>query len=169
MGKTTWRWFADSPDVGLPECVCSWCGGVIERDQVPMRLTDLERNLEARFHLTCYKISTIQFGLCSGMPAFYKPILGLPFYWMDEVSGVLRRAVRAFLDNRVMPGNPAVSEDRIAVLREYLVHFIHAPCWDGSEFEAELAALREAVGGLSSADEIAAWIGQCMQIGIDPL
>jgi hypothetical protein len=168
MGKT-WRWFADSPDVGLPECICSWCGEVIERDQVPVRLTDLERDLEARFHLTCYKISTIQFGLCSGMPAFYRPPFGLPFYWMDEMSGVLRGAVRAFLDSRVMPGNPAVDVDQVAALREYLVHFINAPCFDDTGFGAELAKLREDVGGLGSADEIARWIGECMQIGIDPL
>lgn len=58
MGREV-MWFADSPDVGLPECVCSWCGGVIGRDQVPVRITDLERDLEARFHLDCYKEVTI--------------------------------------------------------------------------------------------------------------
>lgn len=52
---TALRWFHDSPDVGVPTCICSWCGKPIERG-VPIRLywertrTDV---LEARFHDAC--------------------------------------------------------------------------------------------------------------------
>lgn len=58
------QWFETSPDAGLPECICSLCGKVIgtpwweqdeeESDEIPIRLFDTDRNLEARFHLDCF-------------------------------------------------------------------------------------------------------------------
>jgi hypothetical protein len=52
---TSLAWFWDSPNVGHPACVCSWCGKVIERG-VPIRLyrqIDAIEVLEARFHDAC--------------------------------------------------------------------------------------------------------------------
>lgn len=48
------NWFSDSPDAGLPGCICSWCGAMITENVVPVRVFDVERNLEARFHPRCY-------------------------------------------------------------------------------------------------------------------
>lgn len=59
------RWFEDSPDAGLPECICSLCGEVIgtpwwensgaeDKGDFPIRAFDTERNLEARFHIDCF-------------------------------------------------------------------------------------------------------------------
>jgi hypothetical protein len=47
------KWFQDSPDAGDPECICSWCGKVIEEDEMPLRLFRSD-NREARIHLSCW-------------------------------------------------------------------------------------------------------------------
>lgn len=52
---TDLRWSTDSPDVGDPECLCSWCGTPIMRG-TPIRLyweRSPENVLEARFHDAC--------------------------------------------------------------------------------------------------------------------
>lgn len=52
---TALSWFTDSPDVGSPTCVCSWCSRLIERG-VPIRLyreIAPREVLEARFHDAC--------------------------------------------------------------------------------------------------------------------
>lgn len=48
-------WSTDSPDVGDPACICSWCGKPIERG-TPIRLywkRSPKDVLEARFHDAC--------------------------------------------------------------------------------------------------------------------
>jgi len=52
---TSLSWFENSPDVGEPTCLCSWCGLVIERG-VPIRLYRTimdDEVLEARLHDAC--------------------------------------------------------------------------------------------------------------------
>ncbi len=52
-------WFAESPDTGHPDCICSLCREVIDQEEMPLRLfaraenADLESALEARFHMAC--------------------------------------------------------------------------------------------------------------------
>lgn len=46
--------FRDSPDAGLPECICSLCGLVIPEEDVPVRVTNRADNWELRFHWDCY-------------------------------------------------------------------------------------------------------------------
>jgi hypothetical protein len=101
------------------------------------------------------------------MPTFYKPPLGLPFNWRDEMSGELPAAVAAYLDNRI--DGTTITDAQIALLREFLIHYINAPCWDNGAFESELNNLRESAPHLDSATEISEWIFQCMEIGLDPL
>lgn len=49
------EWFSDSPGAGHPDCICSYCGLVINEEQAPpIRLFEDENNLEARFHLNCW-------------------------------------------------------------------------------------------------------------------
>lgn len=51
------RWFDDSPDAGDPDCLCSLCGGLIEEEDDPLRLTheggDMDGR-EARLHIKCW-------------------------------------------------------------------------------------------------------------------
>ena len=52
-------WFAESPDTGHPDCICSLCREVIDQEEMPLRLfarassADPESALEARFHMAC--------------------------------------------------------------------------------------------------------------------
>jgi hypothetical protein len=103
----------------------------------------------------------------SRMPNFYRPPLNLPFNWHDEVSGELPRAVAAYLDNRI-DGSP-LTYAQIVLLREYLVHYIDAPCWDNPEFANELLDLRKSAREIESAGDIAEWVLKGMDIGLDPL
>lgn len=101
------------------------------------------------------------------MPIVYKAPLGLPFFWRDEASGELNDAVMAYLNNRIE--GQTVTDAQIVLVRDYLAHYIGAPCWDDSGFEMEMAHLRSTVRELDSATEIQEWIRQCLDIGMDPL
>lgn len=101
------------------------------------------------------------------IPDYYRPPLGLPLNWRDEVSGKLPAAVYAYLDNRI-DGTP-LSDEHLAMVREYIEHHINAPCWEQDEFREELAALRKAATELKTPDDVGAWIRQGMDIGLDPL
>lgn len=99
--------------------------------------------------------------------------LWLPLNWRNETSGQLSRAVEAYLDNRV-EGTP-INVLAIEVVRDYLIHYIHAPCWT-KNLDAEdedgariLGELRFEAMHLASPDAIGQWIGKAMQIGLDPL
>lgn len=102
----------------------------------------------------------------SRIPNFYRPPLNLPLYWRDEVSGALPCAIEAYLDNRI--SGLTVTDEQITLIREYLVHYIDAPCWDSEEFASELKELRASVRELDSATEISEWIFKSMEIGLDP-
>ena len=101
------------------------------------------------------------------MPEIYKPPLGLPFHWQHEVSGRLATAVTAYLDNRIH--KETIAEEDVTILREYLVHYINAPCWNNEEFASQLTALRSSAPTLDSATKISEWIWDAMEIGLDPL
>lgn len=101
------------------------------------------------------------------IPNFYRPPLCLPLNWHDEVSGRLRKAIHAYLDNRI-DGTPILAED-VLIVCEYMRHYINAPCWDNPEFIDELLSLRDGAKKLTSPQEIADWIRKAMEIGLDPL
>ena len=103
----------------------------------------------------------------SRMPLVYKDPLGLPFYWEDEVTGELPAAIGAYLDHAV-DGKP-ITAAQIELMRDYLEHWINAPCWDSPVFEVELKHLREAVRTLRKPEDIHVWIHEALDIGMDPL
>jgi hypothetical protein len=51
IGKLLWS--QSSPSAGDPTCLCSACGKWISEDCLPIRLTDMRKNLEARFCDEC--------------------------------------------------------------------------------------------------------------------
>jgi predicted RNase H-like HicB family nuclease len=59
------------------------------------------------------------------------------------------------------------------MLRDYIVHFIKAPCWiaycEDEEYMAEIGALEEMACKIKSVTEIRDWIDRAMEIGLDPL
>jgi hypothetical protein len=111
--------------------------------------------------------------LPTAVPAIYRPPFGLPLNWQDETSGTLPAAVRAFIgyqaDRKARP-----TAVQLWLVAEYIRHHINAPCWDmladGEDgFGPEVAALREKAEGLESCEDIAGYIRQALEIGIDPL
>jgi len=86
-----------------------------------------------------------------------------PGFWRNEVSGVLRPVVEAYIDCK------ALDARGIATMRAYLRQWINAPAWDMGEPTEELRRLRARVELLQTQAEIAQWIWEAMEIGIDPL
>ncbi len=108
------------------------------------------------------------------VPNVYRTIgslKGLPLNWRDEVTGILPRSVNAYLDNRI-DGTPLTKEE-LELVRVYMEHYINAPCWnhmnEDEDTAADLAALRRDVLIIESADHMGAWIGRCLDVGLDPL
>jgi hypothetical protein len=97
----------------------------------------------------------------------YRLPFGLPLRWQDEQSGELSRAIEAYLDNRI--SGETVTDAQITLVRDYIVYYIDAPCWNQEEFVDELRGLRSSARELDSATEISEWIGKAMDIGLDPL
>jgi hypothetical protein len=107
-------------------------------------------------------------------PPIYRsvgPVTGLPLNWRDETSGILPRAVERYLANRI--DGTSIDEIDLEMVRAFLEHYINAPCWNhmnqDEELAAELAGLRRDALTLKTPDEMGAWIGRCLDIGIDPL
>ena len=48
------HWFDDSPDPGTPECVCSWCGNLIQEGDTLLRIFHYSEHSEARLHVVCW-------------------------------------------------------------------------------------------------------------------
>ena len=108
------------------------------------------------------------------VPPIYRnmgSITGLPLNWRDEVTGELPAAINAYLDNRI-DGKP-ITDRQIALVRSYMVHYVHAPCWNhmnqDEEFGRDLAKLRAESARLKSPDDIGRWIRRCLDVGMDPL
>lgn len=105
--------------------------------------------------ITIYKLKRI--------PDIYRPPLGLPLTWRDEISEELSNAVFKYFSSEHL------FESEISLIAEYCQHYINAPCWDATGgFPNELAALRQSAELLSSVDEISQWIDACLELAIDP-
>lgn len=83
----------------------------------------------------------------------------MPGYWVDETSGVLRPAIENYLLGLPM------TEEHVATVRAYLRQWISAPVWRGDIVDE----LRERIDSLTTREAIAAWLGDALPWGIDPL
>ncbi|HEX8752114.1 MAG TPA: hypothetical protein VF731_01745 [Solirubrobacterales bacterium] len=89
---------------------------------------------------------------------------GIPGYWMNETSGVLRPVVHRYL------AGVELSEEDVAVMRTYLRQWITAGAWESTPGEPDrVEELRRAVDGLDSRAAIAGWLERAAFLGIDPL
>lgn len=59
---------------------------------------------------------------------------GMPMYWRDEMSGKMLSAVVAFWSPYAdSPQNiPELSAEHVCLLREYIVHWVEAPCFQAN-------------------------------------
>lgn len=114
----------------------------------------------------------------SRMPACYQPGGG-PLRWQDDVTGVLPAAVMAFLnrDTVVMSGKvigrSVCTPEQVELVRDYCEYYINAPCWElgpeGEAYHSDFMTLRNRVRTLTTGKEIDAWLGDALDLGIDPL
>lgn len=109
----------------------------------------------------------------------YRPPLGLPLRWQDDVSGQVPAAVNAYFDHQLGKG-PAPTTEQWSLLIDWLIHFICAPCWsataragvaEGYDEQAnELIRLRLDLvqERVTTPADLHAWTVRCLELGIDP-
>lgn len=81
-----------------------------------------------------------------------------PGYWMNEVSGVLKPAIMAYLNRDEMTGH------QIAAVRAYLRQWINAD-WKGPMIDV----LRTDVEAITTREDITHWLELAESQAIDPL
>lgn len=96
----------------------------------------------------------------------YRPLLGFPQYWHDEQSGELQAAVLAYLGHKAAEAPPP-DWHQLELLRDYLVHYVGAPCWVGEE-EA-ISDLQRRAERIETVQDVGDLIERCLEIGLDPL
>lgn len=90
------------------------------------------------------------------IPRVYHSPAQVPFYWRDEQTGILTRAVMAYLQG-------VETDIERAWVLEYVRYVLDAPCWRAVE------TLRaEALQARTRAD-LDALLDHCLEVGIDPL
>jgi hypothetical protein len=94
-----------------------------------------------------------------------KPLLALddpraPRFWMHETSGMLAPVVQAYLE-----GN-AMTPPQVATMRAYLKQWIASPVWGD---DPTIDKLRDQVQTLHTRAQVAAWLHDALDLGIDPL
>lgn len=99
----------------------------------------------------------------------YREPLGVPLYWRDEQSGELVGAMATFIYYAAGWYPTPPTADQLALVRDYLHYFIHAPCWATTGIEAEMAQLRATVAHLDSVAAINDWLYDALALDLDPL
>ena len=104
------------------------------------------------------------------IPKFYRPGIGGggPLRWQDDVTGVLPRAVMAFVNYGGKQSNVPPTEQQLGLVREYMEYYVNAPCWRQGDAH-ELDVLREKIQTLHTVEDLDNFIHECLRIGLDPL
>lgn len=89
----------------------------------------------------------------------------VPGYWINEVSGVLRPAIEAYLKAVTEPDAPEMTGEQIAAVRAYFRQWIEVGNWHGPMIDV----LRTQVNELTTSRDITRWLDRAMDEGIDPL
>ncbi len=85
-------------------------------------------------------------------------------YWRNEQSGMLAIAVHR-LFNRL-----PLHDDLINHLRTYCQHWADFDGWQVlPEQKEDLARLRSSVREIKTTEDLDAWLGSALELGIDPL
>ena len=98
------------------------------------------------------------------------PVSGAPLNWQDDITGRMKAAVMAYLDQK-----PTADQLRIVIC--YIQHHIHAPCWletppwgeVDKEMADEIRALRALSLKLKTTQDVNRFINRALKIAIDPL
>lgn len=160
------KWFVESPDIGLLECICSLCGKVIT-DPVPVRMFDDTSGREARFDKVCFEL-VMRKPKLPRILMIYSPS-NIPLDWKMETNGWLPVAVKSFINYMVDRSQLPPTSEQVAMIIQYFTHFIFAPCWDESGFAKELLQLRYEIQFVRTIAQLDTWLSKAVGIGLDPL
>lgn len=94
----------------------------------------------------------------SATQSYRVPRLGYPLYWHDEQSGVLAKAVTAYLDGKE-------TEEQLALVIDYCAAWVEAPVWAGEG----VVKLRESIKQVKTHTELKEWLWKALDDAIDPL
>ncbi|MBE9182892.1 hypothetical protein IQ268_30615 [Oculatella sp. LEGE 06141] len=101
------------------------------------------------------------------MPTTYNPPFGTPFYWRNEMSGLLAQAISIYVNYAAGEITLEPTEDQIQLVRDYFEYVINAPCWHDEG--GELERLKETLKHANSVGALNLWLDDCLKIAIDPL
>lgn len=87
---------------------------------------------------------------------------GMPVYWRSDVTGQCEGAMMAYL-------NGAMNPRQFQIVAGYLQYHIGAPAWEDNGFDLELMELREKSKHFKTREDIAQWLNEAMDIGLDPI
>jgi hypothetical protein len=101
----------------------------------------------------------------------YLPNASTPYYWQQDQTGVMRRAVEYY--KRQMCGDAPSSDakyhqEQIEVLVKYFDNYLMAPCWRGS-ISLPLFALRQQLPYVCSIEQLDRCHQIALELGADPL
>jgi hypothetical protein len=90
-------------------------------------------------------------------PHSYIPPFGEPYHWESEESGLLEDAIAAW--------GQGIKLDRqqFWILKNYLLHWLFAPCWQKDLYELRLDAM-----AITDSKEMEAILTRAFQVGIKP-
>lgn len=97
-------------------------------------------------------------------------VSGLPLNWQDDVTGTMRAAVMAYLDQKP-------TDEQLKLVIAYIQHHIHAPCflerspWGEVDEETARAikALRAKSMEMKTLKDVNHYINRALGVGLDPL
>ncbi|MEL6634750.1 MAG: hypothetical protein AAFQ83_25015 [Bacteroidota bacterium] len=103
----------------------------------------------------------------------YPSPLGTPFPWQNmSPTQFVIACYRA--GHRLVGGGPLDERD-IEILRDYLIYFIHAPCWtkiamdtEDEEYSQTLLTRRKESFELDTVDKISEYLAALREFGLDP-
>jgi hypothetical protein len=96
---------------------------------------------------------------------------GTPLRWQNHNNKELSEAVFILTNYWSAPHkNPAPNSQEIALIQNYLIYFVNAPCWLLSNLPiTEFTQLKITVAFIKTVEDIDDWIDRCWDIGLDPL
>ncbi|WP_310410550.1 hypothetical protein [Chamaesiphon sp. OTE_8_metabat_110] len=102
--------------------------------------------------------------------AAYHPNASAPYYWQEDQTGVMRRAVEYY--NRQMCGNdPSLDlryhQEQIDVLVKYFDNYLMAPCW--RSLGKQIFELRRRLWQAQTISQLNECHQLALELGLDPL
>lgn len=86
-----------------------------------------------------------------------------------DSSGQLAIALHTLLLHWNDPENAQPTEAQILLIRNYFKQYLKEDCWRLQYLKNAYALLRASIDKIYTADDIASWVGNCWEVGLDPI